>query len=38
LQQERDGRVREVALSMLKLNRPTVGEDGKRHWELGRKN
>jgi hypothetical protein len=38
LQQERDGRVREVALSMLRLNRPTIGEDGKRHWELGRKN
>ncbi len=38
LQQERDGRVREVALSMLKLNRPTLNEDGKRHWELGRKN
>jgi hypothetical protein len=38
LQQERDGRVREVALSMLRLNQPTVGEDGKRHWELGRKN
>lgn len=38
LQQERDGRVREVALSMLKLNRPTVSDDGKRHWELGRKN
>lgn len=38
LQQERDGRVREVALSMLKLKPPTVGEDGKRHWELGRKN
>ena len=38
LQQERDGRVREVAVSMLRLKPPTVGEDGKRHWELGRKN
>lgn len=37
-QQERDGRVREVALSMLRIDEPTVGEDGKRHWELRRKN
>jgi predicted DNA-binding protein with PD1-like motif len=37
-QQERDGRVREVALSMLRIQDPTIGEDGKRHWELQRKN
>jgi hypothetical protein len=37
LQQERDGRVREVALSMLRMEEPTV-VDGKRHWELQRKN
>jgi hypothetical protein len=37
-QQERDGRVREVALSMLRIGEPTVLEDGRRHWELNRKN
>lgn len=37
LQQERDGRVREVALSMLRMEEPAV-VDGKRHWELQRKN
>lgn len=38
LQQERDGRVREVALSMLRMEEPTIQEDGKKHWELQRKN
>lgn len=38
LQQERDGRVREVALSMLKVQDPTASEDGHRHWDLLRKN
>ena len=38
LQQERDGRVREVALSMLRVGEPTVLEDGHRHWDLSRKN
>lgn len=38
LQQDRDSRVREVALSMLKLTAPTVNADGLRHWVLGRKN
>jgi hypothetical protein len=37
LQQERDGRVREVALSMLRVGSPVM-VDGKRHWELARKN
>lgn len=38
LQQDKDSRVREVALSMLKLQPPTLDEAGKRHWELKRKN
>jgi hypothetical protein len=38
VQQDRDGRVREVALSMLKIGAPTVLEDGRKHWDLGRKN
>jgi predicted DNA-binding protein with PD1-like motif len=38
LQQEKDGRVREVALSMLRVGEPTVLEDGRRHWDLARKN
>lgn len=38
LQQDRDSRVREVALSMLKIAPPTLAEDGTRHWNLGRKN
>jgi hypothetical protein len=38
LQQDRDSRVREVALSMLKLAAPTVNAEGLRHWVLGRKN
>ncbi len=37
-QQERDGRVREVALSMLRIGEPTVDAEGRRHWELARKN
>jgi predicted DNA-binding protein with PD1-like motif len=37
LRQERDGRVREVALSMLRTEEPTV-IDGKRHFKLARKN
>lgn len=38
LQQEKDSRVREVALSMLRIDAPTVLEDGRKHWELSRKN
>jgi hypothetical protein len=38
LQQDRDSRVREVALSMLKLEAPTMNAEGVRHWVLGRKN
>jgi hypothetical protein len=38
LQQERDGRVREVALSMLRIEPSTVLEDGRKHWDLSRKN
>jgi hypothetical protein len=37
LQQDRDGRVREVALAMLKIDPPTVLAGGKRHFKLGRK-
>ena len=38
LRQERDGRVREVALTMLKIDPPTTDAEGKRHFELRRKN
>jgi len=38
LRQERDGRVREVALSMLRIEPPTTTPDGKRHFKLARKN
>ncbi len=38
LQQEPEGRVREVALSMLRIETPTILEDGRKHWELSRKN
>ncbi len=38
LQQDRDSRVREVALSMLRIDAPTVSADGKKHWNLARKN
>ena len=38
LQQGPDGRVREVALSMLRTQPPTIQSDGKKHWELLRKN
>lgn len=38
LQQEGEQRVREVALSMLKIKEPTVEADGRRHFDLGRKN
>jgi predicted DNA-binding protein with PD1-like motif len=37
LQQEGEGRVREVALSMLKISGPTES-DGKKHFDLSRKN
>lgn len=37
LRQDRDGRVREVALAMLKIESPTM-VDGKRHFKLTRKN
>ena len=38
LQQERDGRVREVALSMLRIKDPIQTEGGPKHWDLERKN
>ena len=39
LRQERDGRVREVALTMLRIEPPTTDEaTGKRHFKLARKN
>jgi hypothetical protein len=39
LRQDRDGRVREVALTMLKIEPPTIdAESGKRHFRLLRKN
>jgi predicted DNA-binding protein with PD1-like motif len=38
LRQDKDGRVREVALSMLKIEAPTTLPDGKRHFKLQRKN
>lgn len=38
LRQERDGRVREVALAMLRIEAPALGEDGTRHFKLHRKN
>lgn len=38
LQQERDSRVREVALSMLKVSPPRTDESGQRLWDLARKN
>ena len=37
LQNEADSKVREVALSMLKIEPPTTLEDGRRHFELSRK-
>jgi hypothetical protein len=37
LQQERDGRIREVALSMLRIGAPVL-DAGRRHWVLARKN
>ena len=38
LQQDKDSRVREVALSVLKVQAPKVNADGVRVWELSRKN
>jgi predicted DNA-binding protein with PD1-like motif len=38
LQQDKDGRVREVALTMLRIEAPTDLPEGKRHFTLGRKN
>ena len=38
LRQDKDGRVREVALAMLKIADPTILADGRRHFVLGRKN
>jgi hypothetical protein len=39
LRQERDGRVREVSLTMLRIEAPTVdAATGKRHFHLSRKN
>ncbi len=38
LRQDKDGRVREVALAMLKIADPTILPDGRRHFMLGRKN
>lgn len=37
LQQEKDSRVREVALTMLKIEDPVMQDDGKRYFKLGRK-
>ena len=38
LRQDRDGRVREVSLTMLKIEAPTIDpESGKRHFRLARK-
>lgn len=37
LRQERDGRVREVSLTMLKIEPPTIDEAGRRHFMLARK-
>ena len=38
LRQDRDGRVREVSLTMLKIEDPTIHpESGKRHFRLARK-
>lgn len=38
LRQDKDGRVREVALSMLRIDSPTTLEDGRRFFKLARKN
>ncbi|MEP7122721.1 MAG: DUF296 domain-containing protein [Byssovorax sp.] len=38
LRQDKDGRVREVALAVLKIGDPTILADGRRHFVLGRKN
>jgi hypothetical protein len=38
LQQDKDSRVREVALAMLKIDAPVILADGRRHFKLGRKN
>lgn len=38
LRQDREGKVREVALTMLKIEEPEVLPDGHRHFKLGRKN
>ncbi len=38
LRQDRDGRVREVALTMLRIEPPALGPDGSRHFKLHRKN
>jgi predicted DNA-binding protein with PD1-like motif len=38
LRQDKDGRVREVALTMLRIEPPSLGADGTRHFKLHRKN
>ncbi len=38
LRQDKDGRVREVALAMLKIDPPTIANDGRRLFKLGRRN
>ena len=38
LRQDKDGRVREVALAMLRIEPPSTGADGTRHFKLHRKN
>jgi len=38
LQQDKDSRVRDVALAMLRIETPTTLNDGRRHFKLGRKN
>ena len=38
LRQDKDGRVREVALAVLRIEPPSTGSDGTRHFKLHRKN
>lgn len=38
LKQDKDERVREVSLAMLRIEAPTIDENGKRHFRLLRKN
>ncbi len=38
LRQDKDGRVREVALAMLRIEPTSTGAEGTRHFKLHRKN